>query len=379
MWSFIRRTTAAGALTLSVGLGVGVPASAAVTGSAPQSSAPSAQPTAAQAGAGWLGRQFHGAFIGTKSTPDPGSTAEAVLAFAAAGAGGTKARAAITWLTKHFESYVSPGGVDDAGALATVILAAQVMGGRAAGVDPTAFGGRKAANDLVARLELTQRTSGSDAGLFGASDPSFDGAFRQGLSLMALVNQGLGGSAAVAAGVTWLQNQQCADGGWESYRSDLTTACPVPDPSTFSGPDTNSTALAVEGLVAAGGTFPTSPLAFFESSQNTDGGFGFIGAASQSPDPDSTGLVIQALVALGQQNNAAFTQTGGATPFTALATFQLGCSATKAQRGAYTFPGESGPNLLATLQAVPGAAGVAFPLTAQSIPPALPTLKCPAH
>jgi hypothetical protein len=347
-----------------VGLGASVPAWGA---------APAAQPTAAQAGAGWLGRQFHGAFIGTTSAPDPGSTAEAVLAFAAAGAGGSKAKAAINWLKKHVESYVNSGGVDDAGALSTVILAAQAMG-----VDPTAFGGHKAANNLVARLEATQRTSGSDTGLFGASDPSFDGAFRQGLALMALANQGLGATAAVTAGDTWLEDQQCSDGGWESYRSDLTTSCPAPDPTTFAGPDTNSTALAVEGLVAAGGTFPHSPLAFFESSQNTDGGFGFIGAASQSPDPDSTGLVIQALVALGQQNNAEFTQAGGATPFTALATYQLGCAVAKAQRGAYTFPGEPGPNLLATLQAVPGAAAVAFPLKAQSIPPSLPMLKCPA-
>ena len=316
MRSHIGRTAAAGVLTLSlglvlsVGLGVGVPVSAAVAASSPGASVTSTEPTAAQAGAGWLGRQFHGAFIGTKATPDPGSTAEAVLAFAAAGAGGSKARAATMWLTRHFESYVSSGGVDDAGALATVILAAQAMGGQAAGFDPTAFGGGQAANNLVARLVATERSSGADAGLFGASDPTFDGAFRQGLSIMALVNQGLGGSTAVAAGVSWLQNQQCADGGWEAYRSDLTTACPAPDPATFSGPDTNSTAVAVEGLVAAGATFPDSPLSFFESSQNTDGGFGFIGDASQSPDPDSTGLVIQALVALGQQNNAAFTQTG---------------------------------------------------------------------
>ncbi|HEY7946414.1 MAG TPA: prenyltransferase/squalene oxidase repeat-containing protein [Acidimicrobiales bacterium] len=363
-----------------MGLGASVPvwnaapASATpATGTAAHATASKTQPTAAQAGAGWLGRQFHGAFIGTTSAPDPGSTAEAVLAFAAAGAGGSKAKAAINWLKKHVESYVNSGGVDDAGALSTVILAAQAMG-----VDPTAFGGHKAANNLVARLEATQRTSGSDAGLFGASDPSFDGAFRQGLALMALANQGLGATAAVTAGDTWLEDQQCSDGGWESYRSDLTTSCPAPDPTTFAGPDTNSTALAVEGLVAAGGTFPHSPLAFFESSQNTDGGFGFIGAASQSPDPDSTGLVIQALVALGQQNNAEFTQAGGATPFTALATYQLGCAVAKAQRGAYTFPGEPGPNLLATLQAVPGAAAVAFPLKAQSIPPSLPMLKCPA-
>jgi hypothetical protein len=67
------------------------------------------------------------------------------------------------------------------------------------------------------------------------------------------------------------------------------------------------------------------------------------------------------------------------TPLTALASFQSGCSVPKAQRGAYVYPGESGPNLLATLQAVPGAAEVAFPLGPQTIAPALPKIKCPAH
>ena len=371
MSSFIRRAAAAGLLIFSVGLDASVPASASP---APVAHAPTSPPTAAQAGAGWLGRQFTGSSVSSNGTPNPGSTAQAVLAFAASGVGGRKAQSAINWLKKHFESYVSPGGVDDAGALSTVILAAQ-----ATGVDPTSFGGKKAADNLVKRLKDSQRTTGSDAGLFGSSDPSFDGAFRQGLALMALANAGLKNSVSVSSGLTWLENQQCSDGGWESYRSDTTTACAAPDPNTFSGPDTNSTALAVEGLVAAGGTFNGSPQSFFEASQNSDGGFGFIGDASQSPDPDSTGLVIQALVALGNQNNPVFTQAGGATPFTALASFQLGCSAAKAQRGAYVFPGVAGPNLLATLQAVPGAAAVAFPLTAQTLQPGLPKLKCPAH
>jgi hypothetical protein len=205
---------------------------------------------------------------------------------------------------------------------------------------------------------------------------------------MALANQGIPNSnAVVEAGVTWLQNQQCSDGGWEAYRSDVTTACPAPDPSTFSGPDTNSTALAVEGLVASGASFPVDPLPFFEAAQDPDGGFGFIGISSpsttQPSDPDSTGEVIQALVALKQLSNAAFTKNldpGTATPVTALATFQLGCAAAAGDRGAYTFPGAgSGPNLLATLQAVPGAAEVAFPLKDVTVKGSLPKLKCPAH
>jgi len=365
MSSSVRRATVATLLILSAGLSTSA-ASASPVQVAPVS-APA--PTAAQAGAGWLGHRFTGGVIKTGGKPSASSTALAVLAFAASGVGGGKAAAAMAWLEKNFEAYVSPGGVDDAGALSTVILAA-----RATGVNAKAFGGKTKADNLVARLKKAQRTSGPDTGLFGASDPTYDGAFRQGLSLMALATQGISNPA----GVAWLQNQQCSDGGWESYRSDLTTACAAPDPGTFSGPDTNSTALAVQGLVAAGATFPSSPTTFFESSQNADGGFGFIGASSQSPDPDSTGEVIQALVALKQLTNPVFIQAGGATPVSALATFQLGCSASKTDRGAYEFPGVSGPNLLATLQAVPGAAQVAFPLGARTLQPALPRLRCPA-
>jgi hypothetical protein len=375
MSSIVRRATAAGLLILSVALGVNEPASAWTRSSAPaHSSVPAPAPTAAQAAAGWLGRHFKGAAIRSKGKADVSSTALAVLAFAATGVGGTKANQAMAWLEDHFESYVSPGGVDDPGALATVILAAQSMG-----VDPTTFGGTGPANDLVTRLLNTQQTTGTDAGLFGSADPTYDGAFRQGLSLMALAEQGI----ANAAGVTWLQNQQCSDGGWEAYR---TTPCTPPDPTDFTGPDTNSTSLAVEGLVAQepllapGPVFPVDPTGFFESAQNPDGGFGYIGAATQSPDPDSTGEVIQALVALGALDNPAFTQEpSGATPLTALATFQLGCSAPKGQRGAYFYPGENGPNVLSTLQAAPGAAEVAFPISPQTPQPSLPKMKCSTH
>jgi len=202
---------------------------------------------------------------------------------------------------------------------------------------------------------------------------------------MALAGQGISNSA----GVTWLQDQQCSDGGWEAYRADPTVACVAPDPATFAGPDTNSTAMAVQGLVAmqalmgAAADFPVDPTAFYESAQNADGGFGYIGAASQTPDADSTGEVVQALVALNQLDNPLFTQSGGATPLTALAGFQLGCSAGRADRGAFAFqPNNRGvlkANLLATLQAVPGAAEVAFPLGARSPRQTLPKLKCAAH
>jgi hypothetical protein len=144
----MRRTTAASVLILSVGLGTSVQASAspgpvaAQTG--PVLSHAATPPSAAQVGAGWVGHQFTGKDIVTGGSPDPSSTVQAVLAFAASGAGGAKAHAAIAWLKKNFESYVTISGVDQPGSLAYVILAAQALG-----VDPTAFGGKKAANNLI--------------------------------------------------------------------------------------------------------------------------------------------------------------------------------------------------------------------------------------
>jgi hypothetical protein len=375
MSSFIRRATAAALLILSAGFALSAPSSASPARGTAGAQTPAAKraPTAAEAAASWLATQFTGQEIETDGTPDPSSTVQAVLAFAAAHVGAAQARGALAWLKKNFESYVSPGGVDDPGSLSYVILAAQAFG-----ENPTRFGGHKAANNLIARLEATQQTSGPDAGLFGSEAPTYDGAFRQGLSLMALANQGISTSdATVQAGITWLQNQQCSDGGWEAYRSDVATPCPAPNTETYAGPDTNSTALAVMGLVATGATFPVDPTAFFATAQNPDGGFELVGTSSPgSSDPDSTAEVVQALVALKEIDNSEFTQSGG-TPLTALASFQLGCAAGTSDDGAYTFPGEDGPNLLSTVQAIPGAAEMPFPITPGKVKSGLPKLSCP--
>ena len=49
--------------------------------------------------------------------------------------------------------------------------------------------------------------------------------------------------------------QQCTNGMWQAYRANTTVACPAANPATFTGPDTNSISLAVQGL-AAWGKFP---------------------------------------------------------------------------------------------------------------------------
>jgi LPXTG-motif cell wall-anchored protein len=311
--------------------------------------------TDAQDAAAWLASQVTAAGFITSpfSPPDasPSLTAQAIPALVAAGVGKTKIDAMLAYLGAHVEDAVASGGVDDPGSLANLILAAT-----AAGADPTSFGTTHA--NLVARLEATQQANG----LFGAADAHFDGAFRQGLALMALHAAGVSNPN----GVTWLQQQQCADGSWTEFRD--TSSCPPVDPSTFTGPDTNATALAVLGLHAQGAN-AAAGIAALNNVRNSDGGWGLFALSSQATDANSTGLVLEALRTV---NGAA-----DAPGIAALLKLQVGCTADAADRGAIAYqPGAGGtlvPNASATVQATPALADVALPVTAGTVAAGVPT------
>src|SRR5262249_36588011 len=154
----------------------------------------------------------------------------------------------LSYLQSQLGAALQSGGSDAPGSLAYDILAAV-----SAGQDPSHFGGTGAANDLVSRLIATQRTSGADAGLFGAQDPTFDGTFRQGLAWPALRAAKVKLSNLAVISVTgWLAHQQCANGLFQSYRANTAVPCDAADPNTFAGPDTNSSALAIQGLATWG-------------------------------------------------------------------------------------------------------------------------------
>lgn len=325
-------------------------------------------------GAGYLARQItaNGGFVAPFGAPDLSNTAFSVLGLHAAGVGGTASGQAITWLkTQVATGMAGSDGQDDPGRLGFTILAAV-----SAGEDPRHFGGSQARNNLVGRLLATAHTSGPDAGLFGTSDPSFDGAFRQGTALAALKAAGVA-KTRVTSELAWLSGQQCANGMWTSYRSSVSTPCPPADPNTFSGPDTNSTGLAIQGL-AAYGEQPrrARTLATFHAIQASDGGFPFLAATGQSSDPNSTALSIQGLLADGVGSTLAAFRVGGATPYDALAAYQLGCSAPAKDRGAFFFPGVPGANVLATVQAVPAMAKAALPLPASTPTAGAPRMPC---
>ena len=343
------------------------------TAAASRSSSPTpATSGAAAAGAGWIARDMtpSGALVDAEShKASAGDTANAVLALAAAGVGANQVKTAINWLEHNYASYVSSKGIDTPGRLGLLILAAV-----AAGVDPAHFGGNSHANNLVARLLATEETTGASAGAFGVG-PDVD-SFDQSLAILALAAvKDLGKPARLAE--SYLASLQCTDGGWEYSRPSKTVPCATPNPKNYSSPDTNTTALAVMATIAAGGHFAQSPVTFFQHSQEANGSFGVYGVAGegQSGDPDSTAYVIQALIALQVIDSSAFVK-GGTTPQQALERFQYGCKAPVSERGEYSYFGA--PSQLATLQAVPAAAGEPFPIASRKLSAAEPRLGCGA-
>jgi hypothetical protein len=317
----------------------------------------------AQRGAQWLANQIkhNGGFLINLGEPDPVDTAYAVIGMRSVGVDKGASNVAIAYLKTKIGTKLRSGGVDAPGAIAEYILASVANGG-----DPHQFGGTGAINNLVNRLLATVRTSGPDKGLFGAQDPTYDGAFRQGLSLAALAAARVAPSdARVASAITWLTTQQCANGLWQAYRASTATPCAASDPNTFSGPDTNSTAQAVQGL-AAWNKHPgkTSVLHSLQQVQSSDAGFPYIAATNQSSDPDSTALVIQAILAEGGSPVATTWTVGAKNPYTALAHDQVGCH-TKGF-GGFAFPPSAGANVFATVQAVPAMGGKVLPVASSS-------------
>lgn len=365
-----RRTRAMGAIAAAVlagavalsGLGVGT-----------AGAAPPAQdgPTAAEFASTWLAAQLDAQIpMQNFGGPDWGVTLDATLGMVATGVGGAQVAEVWSTLESQRDAALAPGGVDSPGRLARAILLAEVLG-----EDPRAVGSGPGA-DLVARLAATMRTEGPDTGLFGSTSPTYDGAFRQGYALAALVAAGVDPDQRA---VDWLLGQQCdagADAGaWMQHRTDLTVPCAV-DAVMFVGPDTNATSAAITGLAAveAGADAIEGALDWLDRVQRPDGGWEQV--AGYGTDPNSTALVLQGLLIVGAADDERFADRAAA-PLGVLLSFQLGCAAPVADRGAFTFPGSNdAPNGFATAQAVPAAAGVPVLFEPADAIDALPAPDC---
>ena len=285
--------------------------------------------------------------FGSGFSPDSalGSTADVVLAIVAAGADPAafdqEGNTPITYLAANAASATAGGD------LSKLILAAI-----AAGENPRAFGGV----DSVAKLE---GMIGADGKIGGETDTFVSHT----LAVLALKSAQ---RSVPQAAVDYILGAQQDGGSWAW------------DGSAETAGDTNTTAFAVQALIAAGepagGSAVTQALDYYKGIQNADGGWPYQNPSDfgTATDANSTAVAIQAIIAAGQDPaGAGWTTADGNAPLSALEALQNASGAFAWQAAV---PDD---NLLATVQALPALAGKAFPLATMDVgqaaaPPTMP-------
>lgn len=276
----------------------------------------------------WLRAQQlpDGGFPGFDGESDPSTTADAVVALLAAGVRiedmAPDGSDPLDFLRQHVDTYgASTGG---AAKLALAVLAA--------GRDPRQFGGV----DLIARIEAAYD---EETGLY---DPQL---FVDAYALMA-VSAATSPPQVPQAAIDALLSRQIADGSWAW------------DGNTTPGAgDSNTTALVLQALVAAG--LPRDhqalqhALQYLASVQAPDGSFAYQpGSEPLTGDANSTALAVQAILAAGEDPNSSRWRYA----LDALARFK---NPSGALRWRDDVPDD---NMLATLQAIPALAGRTLPV-----------------
>ena len=188
------------------------------------------------------------------------------------------------------------------------------------------------------------RAPAGDSGLYGNADPAYDGVYRQSWAILGLRSVG---RTVPAKARGWLTGQQCANGGFQSYRADTGAACATSNPAQFTGPDSNSTALAAMALRSVGKRSQANKaIAYLKTLQNGNGGFAYY--AGGDSDANSTGLALAALRGTGANGSRIAKATGW------LKSVQLRCGAPAANRGLVPFQAGGPGNYLASAQSAIG-------------------------
>lgn len=244
---------------------------------------------------------------GFKPESSLGATADALVAIATMHVGMADFKKGDSTPLAYLAGQVKAGNANSLGLIAKVSLAASALD-----AGPENFGSHNLVKDT--QDALAKVTDASD--LFSLS-----------LGILAVTNAG---EKVPQAALDILLKARNADGGWGQP----------------SASDTNTTALAVQALVAAGKKDEIKPaLAYFKAMQNEDGGWPFQNPSQYGTDSDanSTAAVIQALIAANED----LSTWGKENPLVFLATFQM-------PSGAFTFqlkqPAES---FLATVAVIP--------------------------
>ncbi|MHB1139592.1 MAG: prenyltransferase/squalene oxidase repeat-containing protein, partial [Microthrixaceae bacterium] len=262
--------------------------------------APTAPTADATSAVDWLGAQLSAngnSMPGfSAGSSDWGLTADAVLAFVAAGRGADAvAQAATDEIESNSNAYTTwdpdVPDVREAGATGKVLLTVRSQGRDGSNVDGV---------DLEAELRSLMQTSDAQVGRFSdrVPDPTWDASngFGQTLSMLAL---SLTDDGVPAEAVDFLLAQQCPAGGFRlAYTS--TPGC-VGDTSA----DTDATAMAIQALLGVPRTTQVdAALAeglhwLLERQDPATGAFGGTGPTA-AINANSTGVIAQALRAAGR-------------------------------------------------------------------------------
>ncbi|MFC3504062.1 cell wall anchor protein [Micromonospora krabiensis] len=299
---------------LTTGLGIAAATTLAAILAAPLTvvAAPApAHAAAARDAASWLAGEFtDGSLPGPFAPEDWGLTIDGLVALSATGVDAPTRQAATAQVAAHVRSYNSFDdwgieGFTDGGATAKLLYAAS-----AAGADPTNFGGY----DL--RAETLSLIAGADAGhqrgritsrTTADSGPDASNTFDQSFAVLGLARSG----DLPQDTVDFLIRQQCAAGGFRLYPDTADGPSPSCDEQPGATLDVDSTAMAVQALLAAAedgatgaGDAARKGAGWLVAQQHTDGSFGGSGPTTGA-NSNSTGLAGQALAAAGRDDEAA--------------------------------------------------------------------------
>jgi hypothetical protein len=344
--SFTHSHRRARGLTLAGGVAVASLAVASLPAVAASASAPARRPAAvgnqpaAAAAASYLVSRLEGphhnhyssSFNG-QSFPSYGETADAAMSMDAAGV----AQRAVGRITKYLQHNVSSyAGTRQfgfsPGAIGKLMLLAEAQH-----VSVRHFGG----TNLVREVRSTEGLGDAKRGEYQQNPPGtpkdeeFVSTVSQALAMLALAESPKSNAQPDRAARRFLIAQQCRDGGFPSQLlSHPKTACKA-------GSDIDSTGYAVQALLATRNPAAAKRgVRFLQKAQRRDGSFGATGGGNAN----STAIAVEALVAAHKSLGKAIHWLRGQ---------QVGCGGHPAHRGAVNFQQGYDPaaSLIATSQA----------------------------
>lgn len=301
---------------------------------------------AAAASAYLAGQLVNGDHLTNSFGDDYGLTADLAIALASSDDQDPVLAKVVSYLAAHVADYADPAGSSTAfpgpysGAVAKLALVAEITG-----QDPHSFGGFDLLTTLTDHVCTAADTAGSctAAGDFYQSFSDIS----QALGVLALAR---GGVTPPGAAVSRLESLQCSDGGFSSVLLGPTDTC-------TSEVDATGYAVQALNLVSGADSAVANARGYLLAAQQPDGGFS--GAAGENTN--STGLAVQGLIVTG---------SGSQPQVAAATTFLLDL---QANDGGFAINAATpGSDVRSTTQALPAIVGAT--LSTASDPVTLPTV-----